>query len=329
MSALRVAPAGYFALAPPPRGRGWDKPLPASSRVDLRPRARPKERAIRVALAACGLLSVATTIGIVVTLGAQALSFFREVPISQFLTGSEWSALISPKEYGVLPLVTGTLMVVVLSAIVGIPLGVGTALYMSEYASPRVRRRLKPFLEILAGVPTVVLGYFALTFVSELVVRRIFPEANYYNGLSAGITVGIMIVPIIASVSEDAMAAVPRALREGAYGLGASKMAVGLRVVIPAALSGIMASIILGISRAVGETMIVAIAMGTEPKLCLNPLDSCQTLTGYIVQAVSGDVGHSGVDFSSIFAVGAFLFVMTFFLNFMSQRFVRRYRQVY
>ena len=314
---------------PPPSRSGEARGLAASSRIDLRPRRRPKERAIRALLAACGLVSIATTIGIVITLGAQALAFFREVSIVEFATGFEWSALISPKQYGVLPLVSGTLMVVVISAIVGIPLGVGTALYMSEYASPRVRRRLKPFLEILAGIPTVVLGYFALTFVSELVVRKIFPEANYYNGLSAGITVGIMIVPIIASVSEDAMAAVPRSLREGAYGLGATKMTVGLRVVLPAALSGIMASIILGISRAVGETMIVAIAMGTQPRPCFNPLDSCQTLTGYIVQAVSGDVGHSGVDFSSIFAVGAALFVMTLVLNAMSQRFVRRYRQVY
>jgi phosphate transport system permease protein len=275
------------------------------------------------------LLSIATTIGIVATLGFEALSFFREISVVDFLTGTEWSALISPKEYGVLPLVTGTLMVVVLSAVVGIPLGVATALYLSEYASPKMRRRLKPFLEVLAGVPTVVLGYFALTFVSELVVRRIFPQANYYNGLSAGITVGIMIVPIIASISEDAMSAVPRSLREGAYGLGASKMTVGLRIVIPAALSGIMASIILGVSRAVGETMVVAIAMGTEPKLCFNPLDSCQTLTGYIVQAVSGDVGHSGIDFASIFAVGAALFVMTLSLNILSLRFVRRYRQAY
>jgi phosphate transport system permease protein len=295
----------------------------------LRGKPRRKERAIRTLLAACGLLSVVTTVGIVLTLGAQALAFFRDVPFGDFLTGTEWSALISPKEYGVLPLMSGTLMVVVLSSIVGIPLGVGTALYMSEYASPRVRRRLKPFLEVLAGIPTVVLGYFALSFVSELVVQRIFPGANYYNGLSAGITVGIMIVPIIASVSEDAMSAVPRSLREGAYGLGATRMAVGLRVVLPAALSGIMASIILGVSRAVGETMVVAIAMGTEPKLCLNPLESCQTLTGYIVQAVSGDVGHSGVDFTSIFAVGAALFVVTFGLNALSLRFVRRFRQAY
>jgi phosphate transport system permease protein len=257
------------------------------------------------------------------------LAFFREVPIWEFATGTEWSALISPKAYGVLPLVTGTLMVVVLSSIVGIPLGVGTALYLSEYASPRVRRRLKPVLELLAGIPTVVLGYFALTFIGELIVRKIFPGANYYNGLSAGVTVGIMIVPIIASVSEDAMSSVPRALREGAYGLGANRMTVGIRVVIPAALSGIMASIILAISRAVGETMVVAIAMGTEPKVCVDPLESCQTLTGFIVQAISGDVGHSGVDFTSIFAVGMTLFLMTFALNAISLRVVRRFRQVY
>ena len=292
-------------------------------------RRRPTERAIRIALAACGALSIVTTAGILLTLAFETIEFFREVPILSFLLGTEWSALIKPQRYGVLPLVGGTLMIGVLSALVGVPLGVGTAVFLSEYATPRVRRWLKPTLEILAGLPTVVLGYFALTFVTPVVVKRLFGTADSYNGLSAGLVIGVMIVPIIASVSEDAMSAVPRGLREGAYGLGASKLAVALRVVVPAALSGIMAAVILGVSRAVGETMVVAIAAGSTPELTANPLQSIQTLTGYIAQAVFGDVGHTGVTFSSIFAVGTVLFVMTLALNILSQRLVRRYRQIY
>ncbi len=305
----------------------------ASSALDLRARRRPKERVIIALLRACGALSILTTVGIVAVLGFEAFEFFREVSIVEFLTSSQWSPFIKDAQgdlhWGVSPLVGGTLMIAVTSFVVGVPLGLGTAVYMAEYASPKTRRRLKPTLEVLAGMPTVVLGYFALTFVTETVLRKIFPGMDYYNGLSAGITVGIMIVPIIASVSEDAMSAVPRALREGAYGLGASKMTVSVRVVLPAALSGIMAAIILGISRAIGETMIVAIAAGSTPVLTANPLDSIQTLTGYIVQAVFGDIGHSGPQFTSIFAVGGVLFVMTLVLNIVSARLVRRFRQVY
>lgn len=306
---------------------------PSPPSFSLEGRARPKERAIRAFLAACAAISVLTTIGIVATLGFEAIEFFRDVSIVEFLTSTKWSPFIKDAagelHWGVSPLVSGTLMIAVVSFLVGVPLGLGTAIYLSEYATPRVRRRLKPILEVLAGMPTVVLGYFALTFVTEKVIRAIFPGADYYNGLSAGVTVGIMIVPIIASVSEDAMSAVPRALREGAYGLGASKMAVSIRVVVPAALSGIMAAIILGVSRAVGETMIVAIAAGSTPVLTADPLHSIQTLTGFIVQAVFGDVGHSGPQFTSIFAVGGVLFVMTLVLNMLSQRLVRRFRQVY
>jgi phosphate transport system permease protein len=284
---------------------------------------------IRTVLAFCGVVSVLTTIGIVATLGFETFEFFREVSILEFFTRAKWSALIAPHVYGIAPLLTGTLMIAGLSALVGVPLGVGTAIYLSEYASSRVRRTLKPTLEVLAGLPTVVLGYFALTFVTRVILRGVLPDVSYYNVLSAGIVVGVMIVPIIASVSEDAMASVPRALREGAYGLGASKMVVGIRVVVPAALSGIMAAIILGLSRAIGETMIVTIAAGSTPRLCANPLESCQAMTGYIAQAAFGDVGRGGTVFNSIFAVGAFLFVFTLGLNILSQRLVRRFRQVY
>jgi phosphate transport system permease protein len=310
--------------------RAAGDPPPGRSRFGgLERRRRPKERVIRSLLAFCGLLSIATTAGILLTLAFETLEFFREVSIVEFFTGTTWSALINPRQYGVLPLVSGTMMIVGISALVGVPLGLGTAIYLSEYASPRVRRRLKPTLELLAGMPTVVLGYFALNFVTKLVIRPLFPHADFYNGLSAGIVVGIMLVPIIASISEDAMAAVPRSLREAAYGLGASRMSVSARAVVPAALSGIMASIILGISRAVGETMVVAIAAGSTPILTANPLRSIQTLTGYIVQASLGDTPQTSIEFKGIFAVGAVLFVMTLVLNVASQRLVRRYRQVY
>lgn len=297
--------------------------------ADLRRRRRPKERAIRAFLGSCGVLSIAITAGIVLTLAFETVEFFREVSLVEFFTGTRWSALISPHHYGVLPLITGTLMIGALSALVGVPLGVGTAIFLSEYATPRVRNRLKPALEILAGMPTVVLGYFALTFVTPHMIRPLFPGTDFYNALSGGIVVGVMIVPIIASVSEDAMAAVPRALREGAYGLGASKMSVATRVVVPAALSGIMAAVILGLSRAIGETMVVTIATGANPVLCSSPLESCQTLTAYIAQASFGDTPQTSIEFKGIFAVGAVLFLMTLALNMTSQRLVRRFRQVY
>ena len=299
------------------------------SEASFRQRRRPKERAIRLFLAACGLLSVLTTAGIIGTLAFEAVEFFRQVPIWDFLTGTKWSALIQPKTYGILPLVTGTLMIAGIAGVVGIPLGIGTAIYLSEYARPSIRNKLKPLLEILAGIPTVVLGYFALAFVTPVVIKTFFPHTGFYNALSGGLVVGVMIVPIIASVSEDAMAAVPRALKEGAYGLGASRITVATRVVVPAALSGIMASVILGLSRAIGETMVVAIASGFRARMCLNPLEGCQTLTGFIVEASIGDTPQTSIDFKAIFAVGMVLFVMTLFLNIVSQRLVRRYRQVY
>ncbi len=303
--------------------------LGRSSLGGINKRRRANERLVKAVLFMCGGLSIAVTAGILATLAFQTLEFLREVPVVEFLSGTRWSPLIKPYSYGVLPLVAGTLMIGAISALVGVPLGVGTAIYLSEYATPPVRRRLKPILEILAGMPTVVLGYFALTFVTPLIVRKLLPGTDFYNGLSASIVVGVMIVPIIASVSEDAMSAVPRALREAAYGLGSSRMAVSVRVVVPAALSGIMASIILGVSRAIGETMIVAIAAGSTPNLTWDPRESIQTLTGYIAQVAFGDVPQGSLKFKGIFAVGAVLFFLTLGLNVISQRLVRRFRQVY
>jgi len=299
--------------------------------LDLTRRRRPKEALIRGLLLLCGLVSVATTAGIVLSLIGEAVNFFRTVPLTEFLFTTRWSPSIAPKAFGVLPLLAGTMMIAAIAGLTGVPLGVCTAIYMSEYASPRVRRKLKPTLEILAGMPTVVLGYFALTFVTQTVLWKIFgPErVAIFNALSAGLVVGIMIVPTIASISEDAMSAVPQGLRQGAYALGSSRVTVAFRVVVPAAISGIMASVVLGVSRAVGETMIVAIAAGQTPVLHANPLQSIHTMTGYIVQVSLGDTPHHSIEYQSIFAIGMLLFVVTLLLNMVSRRLVRRFREVY
>ncbi len=296
--------------------------------------SRTGERVIMVVLRACALVSVLTTVAIVVVLVAEAIPFFAEIRPLEFFTDTEWRPFVSVDSeqfrIGVLPLVNGTLLVTAIAMLVAIPLGLATAMYLSEYASRRVRRRLKPILEVLAGVPTVVLGFFALTFVTPL-LRSIFGEGvvQIFNVASAGIVVGIMIVPTIASLAEDAMSAVPVALREAAYGLGATKRVVSLRVVFPAAISGIAAAIILGVGRAVGETMIVVIAAGSQPNLTLNPFEGAQTMTGYIVQAVGGEAPRDSTTFRSIFGVGLTLFAMTLGLNVIAQRIVRRFREVY
>lgn len=292
-------------------------------------RRRPRERVVLGVLLACGVLSIFTTAGIILTLAFETFEFLREVSVVEFLFTTNWSPLIAPHRYGVLPLVFGTMQITVIAALVGVPLGLSTAVYLSEYATTRVQRVVKPVLEVLAGVPTVVLGYFALNFLTKVVIRSVLPQADVFNALAAGIAVGIMIVPTIASISEDAMSAVPRNLREAAYGLGAAKAAVAARVVFPAALSGVMAAIVLGLSRAVGETMVVAIAAGSTPTFTLNPLRSVQTMTGYIVQASLGDNPQTSLEFKGIFAVGALLFCITLGLNMLSQRLVRRFRQVY
>jgi len=287
-----------------------------------------KERAIGGLLLMAGGISVLTTIGIVVVLVVESVGFFRRVPIAEFLTGTEWTPLFEPQSFGVLPLLAGSTLVAVLAGAIAIPLGLGSAIYLSEYAHDRVRRTLKPVLEVLAGIPTVVYGYFALTFVTP-VLRHVIPGLGIFNALSAGIVVGVMILPLIASLSEDAMSAVPRELRQGAYALGATKLEVSTRVVTPAALSGIVASFILAISRAIGETMAVVLAAGMTPNLTFDPRESIQTMTAYIVQVSLGDTPFGSIEYQSIFAVGMTLFVVTLAMNVFGRWFLKRYREVY
>ena len=299
--------------------------------LSLAGRARGGERVILGVLGLCAVVSVFTTIGIVLVLFVDAAGFFADVSVVSFLTDTAWRPFGGTESgrFGVLPLLNGTLLVTAIAMLVAVPLGLGSALYLSEYAPNRVRRKLKPILEVLAGVPTVVLGYFALTFMTPL-LRAIFGEpVQIFNAASAGLVMGIMIVPTIASLSEDALSAVPSGLRESAYGLGATKRQVAVKVVMPAALSGIVAAVILGMGRAIGETMIVAIAAGNQPQLTANPFEQVQTMTAYIVQAVGGEAPRGSLTYESIFAVGALLFLITFVLNILAQRFVRRYREVY
>ena len=276
----------------------------------------------------CAMLSVVTTIAIIFSLLSQAIGFFSEVSIWEFLTGTRWTPILRPRSYGVLPLVNGTLIVAVLAALVALPVGLATAIYLAEYAHDRVRRIIKPTLEVLAGIPTVVYGYFALTFVTPQ-LQRIFPDMIVFNAMSAGIVMGIMIIPMVSSLSEDAMISVPRSLRQAAYALGATKLETSLKVVVPAALSGIVASFILAISRAIGETMLVTIAAGATPRMTANPLESIQTMTAYIVQLALGEAPHGSLEYNTIFAVGLLLFFMTLIMNLLGFWVVRRWRQVY
>jgi phosphate transport system permease protein len=285
-------------------------------------------------LFACAVLSIAVTVGIIAVLLFDTVEFFRESSLGAFLTGTVWAPGRGSGEgglYGVLPLVNGTLMIGVGSLVVGLPLGVLTAIYLSEYASTRVRGVLKPTLEVLAGIPTVVVGFFALQFVTPSLLRPIFGEDRVFvfNAAAGSIAVGLMILPIIASISEDAMRSVPSSLREAAFGLGSTKRQVSLRVVVPAALSGIAASVILAFSRAVGETMAVTIAAGNSPKMTLDFFTSIQTLTASIAQTVSGEASAGTVRYNALFALGMMLFVITLTMNLVSARIVRRFRQVY
>lgn len=287
-----------------------------------------KESAIKGVLTFFALISVLTTIGIIFILLKESLGFFQQVSIVDFLTGTEWTALFGTPKFGILPLVGGTLLVSAIGVVLAIPLGLGSAIYLSEYASSRTRKILKPILEVLAGIPTIVYGFFALTVVTPI-IKQVFPSANVFNALSAGIAIGVMILPMISSLSEDAMKAVPKSLREGAYALGCTKLEVSLKVVVPAALSSIIASFILAISRAVGETMIVALAAGSTPNLTINPLESVQTMTAFIAQVASGDVSHGGLIYKTIFAVGLVLFVMTLLMNLLSRYIVKKYKEEY
>ncbi|GAB4481874.1 MAG: phosphate ABC transporter permease subunit PstC [Anaerolineae bacterium] len=286
------------------------------------------EKVVHLLLLVCGLLSVFTTIGIVVVLLVETLEFFQEVTLAQFLLDTQWTPVFVDKHFGIWPLVAGTFLTSAIALMVALPLGLLSAIYLSEYASPRLRAILKPILEILAGIPTVVYGYFALLFVTPL-LQKIIPDLAGFNAISPGIVMGIMILPLVASLSEDALHAVPVSMREAAYGLGATKQEVATRVVVPAALSGIAAAFILAISRAVGETMIVAVAAGQRPVLTLDPRGPIQTMTAYIVQISLGDIPVYTLDYKTLFAVGFSLFVITLVLNLISHFIVQRYREQY
>lgn len=283
---------------------------------------------IKGSLAACALVSIATTVGIVVALFTPAVEFFREIDFVDFLTGTRWAPTFSNASFGVLPLIAGTISVTIWALAVTVPFGLGAAIYLSEYARPRVRKILKPILEILVGIPTVVFGYFALQTVTP-VLRSLGIDVDVFNPLSAGLVMGVMLMPTVASLSEDAMSAVPSDLRAGAYGLGASRMQVSVRVVVPAALSGVVASFVLAISRAIGETMIVLVAAGNQPTLTFDPRQAIQTMTAFIASIAGGDVATGSIEYKTIFAVGLTLFVMTLAMNLVAIRLVRRYRQAY
>lgn len=294
-------------------------------------RPRHGERLVRVLLFVAAMVAVATTVAIVVALLLPTLEFFGAVSPVDFFTGTVWKPLFQPPEFGVIPLVTGTLVITAIASIVALPLGLGSAVYLSEYSPDRLRRFLKPALEVLAGIPTVVYGFFALTLVTPI-LQAIVPGdglPSVFNALSAGLVMGVMIIPTVASLSEDAMAAVPNGLRQGAFALGSNKRQVSTRVVVPAALSGISAAFILGISRAIGETMIVTIAAGLQPNLSLNPLQQMETMTAFIAGTGGGDVPTGSIEYKTVFAVGMLLFVITFVMNMLSIRLVRRYREVY
>lgn len=287
-----------------------------------------EDRAVRWVLSFFALVSVATTLGIIFVLFRETLLFFRKVSLAQFFLDTRWTPLFASKRFGIWPLVNGTVLVAVGAMLVALPLGLLAAIYMSEYAGERARRVLKPFLEILAGIPTVVYGYFALTFITPI-LQSIFPHAQVFNAASAAIAMGFMILPMVASLSEDALYAVPNSLREAAHALGATRWEVATQVVVPAAFSGIVATSILAVSRAIGETMIVAIAAGQQPKLTINPLESIETMTAYIVQVSLGDTPHGTIAYQTIFAVGMMLFLMTLGMNIASHYLIRRFREMY
>jgi phosphate transport system permease protein len=296
----------------------------------LKKRSRIGERLIEAALFMAGAISILTTVGIVYVLVRDAIEFFLvpEVTLVEFLTSSTWQPMIG--EFGIWPLLNATLIISFIGLLFAVPVGFFTAVYLSEYASPRVRSIMKPVLEIIAGIPTVVLGYFALTFVTPF-LRSIFGDdvVKIYNMASAGLVVGILIIPLIASLCEDALHAVPDSLRQASYGLGATRMETSLKVVSPAALSGISAALVVATSRAVGETMIVALAAGAGPNFTFNPFESAETMTGYMVRISGGDLSYGSIDYQSIFAVGLVVFILTLVLNIISQRIVRRFREVY
>ncbi len=291
-------------------------------------RRRTGERVVIGTLASAAIVSILVTIGIVLALLVPSLEFFRDISLGEFFTTTTWAPLFTPPSYGVVPLLVGTLSTTFWACVICLPLGLGSAIYLSEYASRRVRAVVKPVLEVLAGIPTVVLGYFALTFLTPL-LRSIGWQVDIFNAFSAGVIIGVLLLPTVASLSEDAMKAVPSSLREGSFGLGANRFQVSIRVVVPAAVSGIAASMVLAVSRAIGETTIVLIAAGQLAQTTLMPGDAVQTMTAFIAATGSGDVSVGTIAYKTIFAVGLTLFVITLALNIVAIRMVRRFREVY
>jgi len=306
-----------------------DSPESSTPKKSGRVRSRSiVERLIYVLLLACASISIFTTVSIVLILLLESIKFFADVSLITFLTDTKWTPLFADKHFGILPLLCGTMLVAIGSATLAIPLGLGTAIYLSEYATPTFRQVVKPLLEILAGIPSVVYGYFAVVFISPL-IRRMIPDADVFNAANACVVVGIMILPMIVSLSEDALRSVPISLREGAYALGSTKFDVTVRVVVPAALSGIIASFLLAVSRAVGETMAVTLAAGATPRATINPLQSIQTMTAYIVQVSQGDTPAGTLEYRTIFAVGLTLFLCTMAMNLLAQWIVVRKKEKY
>lgn len=295
-------------------------------RINRKRKRKTSETIIETLIRIFAMATVFITLGIIFTLLSESLKFFEHVSFLEFLTGTVWTPLMLPAHFGVLPLVVGTFTIAILASVVAIPLGLGTAIYLSEYASSKLRKILKPALELLAGIPSIVYGYFALTFITPS-LRLFLPDTEVFNSLSASIAVGIMIIPLVASLSEDAMNAIPNAMRSGAYALGSTKLEVATKIVIPAAKSGIAASFVLAISRAIGETMIVAIAAGASPNLTFNPLRSIQTMTGYMVSVSTGDISVGSMEYQTIFAVGLLLFFITFALNLFARKYISNKRR--
>jgi phosphate transport system permease protein len=289
---------------------------------------RLSEQIIEKLLAFSGLITVLTTLGIIWVLLSESWGFFAEVPIGKFLFDTEWTPLFTNKRYGILPLLSGTFLTTIIAISTALPLGIIIAVYLSEYAPKSFRRSIKPALEILAAVPTVVYGFFALTVVTPF-LQSFIPSLGSFNALSAGLVMGIMIIPLISSLSEDALYAVPKSLREASFGMGATKFQTAFKVVVPAASSGIIVSVILAISRAIGETMVVAIAAGQQPNLTLDPTEAVETITAYIVQVSLGDVQHGTMEYKTIFAAGITLFVFTFLLNNLSYWIKKKYQERY
>lgn len=291
-------------------------------------RLRTAEGVVEKVLMSFAAVSVLTTAAIVLILFGETFVFFREVSIFEFLTGTQWTPTLQPRSFGILPLLVGTMMIAVGSSLVSLPLGLGSAIYLSEYAHKKVRKIVKPILEILAGIPSIVYGFFALNFITPI-LQSIIPDTQVFNAASASIAVGIMTLPMVASMSEDAMMAVPDSIRQGAYALGSTRFEVAVKVTIPAAMSSIGAAFLLAISRAIGETMIVAIAAGQSPILTLNPLKSIQTMTGFMVNISLGDVQQGTIEFKTLFAVGTMLFLLTLGMNLIARVIVRKNREVY